>query len=158
MEPTWYTYGWDENRLKISEAINHRINTGKKNVGVAVSGYVVKANAQEAMLIDWVLTLHTSSPDHLDYLIKPDIQQLRYQAGRIILDGRGDLELLEEEKRWLLTILPTTFRLGKEDVGFSLKNKLRKAHLSKKSRVRLILAGVAGFLSARIQLVKQNRT
>jgi hypothetical protein len=119
---------------------------------VDMSGYIVKANAQEAMLVDWILTLHTSDSDYFGYLMKPSIQKLRYQSGRIIVNGGGELELLEEEIRWLLTILPATFRLGKEDVGFSLKNKLRKEYLSKKSRVRSILVNVTGFLSTRRRL------
>lgn len=97
-----------------------------------MNGYTVKANAQEAMLLDWVLTLHTYDPEYLDYLMKPDVQQLRYQAGRIIVDGQGELELLEEEVKWLLAIVPITFRFGKEDVGFSLKKRLYEAYLGKK--------------------------
>ncbi len=97
-----------------------------------MNGYIVKTNAQEAMLIDWVLTLHNYSADYLDYLMKPDVQQMRYQAGRIIIDGDGQLELLEEEIKWLLASLPITFRFGKEDVGFSLKKKLYEAYLNNK--------------------------
>lgn len=97
-----------------------------------MSGYIIKANAQEAMLIDWVLTLHTYSSEYLDYLMKPDVQQMRYQAGRIIIDGEGQLELLEEEIKWLLASIPITFRFGKEDVGFSLKKKLYGAYLGNK--------------------------
>jgi hypothetical protein len=97
-----------------------------------LDGYRVEADAQEAMLVDWVLTLHNYSPDYLEYLMKPDIQQMRCQAGRIILDGRGEFELLEEEMKWLLAILPITFRFGKEDVGYSLKKKLFEAYLGKR--------------------------
>jgi hypothetical protein len=97
-----------------------------------MDGYRVETDAQEAMLVDWVLTLHSYSPDALDYLMKPDIQQMRCQAGRIIIDGSGELELLEEEMKWLLAIIPVTFRFGKEDVGFSLKRKLYEAYLGKR--------------------------
>jgi hypothetical protein len=97
-----------------------------------MDGYRIEANAQEAMLVDWVLTLHSYSPDFLEYLMKPDIQQMRYQAGRIVIDNTGEFELLEEEMKWLLAILPITFRFGKEDVGFSLKRKLYEAYLGKK--------------------------
>ena len=97
-----------------------------------MEGYRVPAEAQEAMLLDWVLTMHTYSPDYLEYLMKPDAQQMRAQAGRIIIDGSGELELLEEEMKWLLAILPITFRFGKEDVGFSLKRKLYEAYLGKR--------------------------
>jgi hypothetical protein len=97
-----------------------------------MNGFRVSTDAQEAMLVDWVLTLHSYSPEYLDYLMKPDIQQTRYQAGQIIVDGRGELELLEEEIKWLLAILPITFRFGKEDVGYSLKKKLYEAYLGKK--------------------------
>jgi hypothetical protein len=97
-------------------------------------GFRVEANAQEAMLVDWVLTMHTYSPDYLEYLMKPDVQQMRYQAGQIIINNTGQFELLEEEIRWLLAILPITFRFGKEDVGYSLKKKLYEAYLWKKSR------------------------
>jgi hypothetical protein len=96
-----------------------------------LDGYRVEADAQEAMLVDWVLTLHNYSPDYLEYLMKPDIQQMRSQAGRIILDGKGEFELLEEEMKWLLAILPITFRFGKEDVGYSLKRKMFEAFLGK---------------------------
>jgi hypothetical protein len=98
-------------------------------------GYRVESDAQEAMLVDWVLTLHNYSADYLDYLMKPDIQQMRCQAGRIILDGRGEFELLEEEMKWLLAILPITFRFGKEDVGYSLKRKLYEAYLGRSSEL-----------------------
>jgi hypothetical protein len=84
-----------------------------------MEGYRVKATAQEAMLVDWVLTLHNYSSEYLEYLMKPDIQQMRYQAGRIIVDDAGEFELLEAEMKWLLAILPITFRFGKEDVGYS---------------------------------------
>jgi hypothetical protein len=102
---------------------------------LAVNGYIVKANAQEAMLVDWVLTLHTYNSDYLDYLMKPDIQQMRYQAGRIVIDNTGEFELLEEEMKWLLAILPITFRFGKEDVGFTLKKKLYEAYLGKNAEL-----------------------
>ncbi len=101
-----------------------------------MDGYRVEADAQEAMLVDWVLTLHSYSPDYLDYLMKPDIQQMRYQAGQIIIDGIGRFELLEEEMKWLLAILPITFRFGKEDVGYSLKRKLYESYLGKKSEIQ----------------------
>jgi hypothetical protein len=97
-----------------------------------LEGYRIEANAQEAMLVDWILTMHTYSSDYLDYLMKPDIQQMRYQAGRIIIDNMGEFELLEAEIKWLLAILPITFRFGKEDVGYSLKKKLYEAYLGKK--------------------------
>ena len=97
-----------------------------------MEGYRVETDAQEAMLVDWVLTLHSYSADYLDYLMKPDIQQMRYQAGQIIIDGTGELELLEAEMKWLLAIVPITFRFGKEDVGFSLKKKLYEAYLGRK--------------------------
>ncbi len=97
-----------------------------------MEGYRIQANAQEAMLVDWVLTMHSYSPEYLDYLMKPDIQQMRLQAGRIIVDDIGEFELLEGELKWLLAILPITFRFGKEDVGFSLKRKLYEAYLGKK--------------------------
>ena len=48
-----------------------------------MNGYRVKTSAPEAMLVDWILTMHTYSPDYLEYLMKPDVQQMRYQAGRI---------------------------------------------------------------------------
>ncbi len=98
-----------------------------------MEGYRIKTNAEEAMLVDWVLTLHSYSSDYLDYLMKPDVQQMRYQAGRIIIDGTGELELLETEIKWLLAILPITFRFGKEDAGFSLKKKLYEAYLENKT-------------------------
>lgn len=97
-----------------------------------MDGYRVEIDAQEGMLIDWVLTMHSYSPEYLDYLMKPDIQQMRCQAGQIIIDGNGQLELLEEEMKWLLAILPITFRFGKEDVGYSLKRKLYEAYLGKR--------------------------
>ncbi len=100
-----------------------------------MEGYRIEANAQEAMLVDWVLTMHSYSSDYLDYLMKPDIQQMRYQAGRIIVDGTGEFELLESELKWILAILPITFRFGKEDVGFSLKKKLYEAYLGKKTEL-----------------------
>ncbi len=97
-----------------------------------MEGYRVEVDAQEAMLVDWVLTLHNYSADYLEYLMKPDIQQMRYQAGQIIVDGSGQFELLEGEMKWLLAIIPITFRFGKEDVGFSLKKKLFEAYLGRK--------------------------
>jgi len=97
-----------------------------------MEGYRIQSNAQEAMLVDWVLTMHSYSPDYLEFLMKPDIQQMRLQAGRIIIDDSGEFELLEGEVKWLLAILPITFRFGKEDVGFSLKRKLYEAYLGKK--------------------------
>ncbi len=98
----------------------------------AVNDHTVKANAQEAMLVDWVLTLHNYDSEYLEFLMKPDIQQLRYQAGKIIIDGEGHFELLEEELKWLLAVVPITFRFSKEDVGFSLKKKLYESLLGKK--------------------------
>jgi hypothetical protein len=97
-----------------------------------LEGYRIEATSQEAMLVDWVLTLHSYSPDYFEYLMKPDVQQIRYQAGRIIIDDRGEFELLEGELKWLLAVLPITFRFGKEDVGFSLKKKMYEAFLGKK--------------------------
>jgi len=97
-----------------------------------MDGFRVPVTAQEAMLVDWVLTMHSYSADFLEYLMKPNVQETRYQAGRIIIDNTGTFELLEEEIKWLLAILPITFRFGKEDVGFSLKKKLYEAYLGKK--------------------------
>jgi hypothetical protein len=97
-----------------------------------MEGFRVEVDAQEAMLVDWVLTLHSYSADFLEYLMKPDVQQMRYQAGRIIIDGIGEFELLDSEIKWLLAIIPITFRFGKEDVGFSLKKKLLEAYLGRK--------------------------
>jgi len=99
-----------------------------------MEGYRVEVDAQEAMLVDWVLTLHSYSADYLDYLMKPDIQQMRYQAGRIIIDGIGEFELLDAEMKWLLAVIPITFRFGKEDVGYSLKKKLYEAYLGRKQQ------------------------
>jgi hypothetical protein len=100
-----------------------------------MDGYRIETEAQEAMLLDWVLTLHSYSADTLEYLMKPNVQQMRNQAGHIIIDGTGELELLEEELKWLLAIVPITFRFGKEDVGFTLKRKLYEAYLGKKQPV-----------------------
>lgn len=97
-----------------------------------MESYRIDATAQEAMLVDWVLTLHNYSSEYFDYLMKPDIQQIRYQAGRIIIDDKGEFELLESEIKWLLTVLPITFRFGKEDVGYSLKKKVYEAFLGRK--------------------------
>jgi hypothetical protein len=97
-----------------------------------MEGYRIEVEPQEAMLVDWVLTLHNYSADYLEYLMKPDVQQMRFQAGQIIVDGSGQFELLEAEMKWLLAILPITFRFGKEDVGFSLKKKLYEAYLCRK--------------------------
>jgi hypothetical protein len=97
-----------------------------------MEGYRIEVEPQEAMLVDWVLTLHNYSADYLEYLMKPDVQQMRFQAGQIIVDGSGQFELLEAEMKWLLAILPITFRFGKEDVGFSLKKKLYEAYLGRK--------------------------
>ncbi len=105
----------------------------------------IKATAQEAMLIDWILTLHTYDAEYLDYLMKPDIQQLRYQAGKIIIDGEGEFELVEDEIKWLLAIVPITFRFGKEDVGFSLKKKLYESLLGKKPEGLLKEVGNANY-------------
>lgn len=99
---------------------------------MTMGGFRIRVNAQEAMLVDWVLTLHSYSADYLEYLMKPDVQQMRLQAGRIIVDDMGEFELLEDELKWLLAILPITFRFGKEDVGYSLKKKLYEAYLGKK--------------------------
>lgn len=100
-----------------------------------MEGFRIKATAQEGMLVDWVLTLHNYSADYLEYLMKPDVQQMRYQAGKIIVDETGEFELLEGELKWLLAILPITFRFGKEDVGFSLKKKMYEAYLGKKLEI-----------------------
>jgi hypothetical protein len=114
-----------------------------------MEGYRVQATGQEAMLVDWVLTLHNYSPDYLEYLMKPDMQQMRYQAGRIILDEKGEFSLLEPEIKWLLAVLPITFRFGKEDVGFSLKKKLYEAYLGKNPEISLEEVSHASHYQAR---------
>ncbi len=122
-----------------------------------MNDYTIKATTQEAMLCDWVLTLHTYDPDQLSYLLEPEVQRLRYQAGRIILQGKGELALLEDEVKWLLAILPATFRFGNKDVAFSLRKKLHEALLGRKQRVGSFLTGVTGFLRARIPFAHRNR-
>ncbi len=97
-------------------------------------GYTIKVTTQEAKLFDWALTLHTYDPQYLEYLLRPDIQRLRFQAGQIIIHGKGQFELLEEDAKWLLAILPASFRSGNRDVGFSLRKKLCEALIGKKRR------------------------
>ncbi len=65
--------------------------------------------------------------------MKPDVQQMRYQAGSVMIKEAGKLELSEEEIKWLLATLPATFRFGREDVGFLLKKKLYETYLGNKA-------------------------
>lgn len=94
-------------------------------------GYTIRVNDREAILINHLLTLHSYSLEHLQYLMKPTALQVRNQVGKIILQGAGNLELLEEELKWLLVMMPVSFPIGRTDAGFSLKKKLLEAYLKK---------------------------
>lgn len=90
---------------------------------------IITLEGEEGMLIDWLLTMHSYSQEYLDWAMTEDFKQLRYQAGNIILDGKGLLEVEEGVLDILLAITPITFRFGTEDVGYSLKKKLYDARL-----------------------------
>lgn len=94
-----------------------------------LSEYKVHLDTQEGMLIDWIFTMHSYSSDYTEYVMKSSIQEMRYQAGKVIIEDGGDLELSETDLKWLLAVVPITFRFGREDVGYSLKKKLFEAYL-----------------------------
>jgi hypothetical protein len=103
----------------------------KTEESASFEGYIIRVNDREAMLINHLLTLHSYSPEYLQYLMKPTALQVRNQVGKIILQGAGNLELLEEELKWLLVLMPVSFPIGRLDAGFSLKKKLLEAYLKK---------------------------
>ena len=86
--------------------------------------------AEEAMLLDWVLTLHSYDEAFLGWLMQPDVQQWRYQAGTIIVKGKGTISLQDDDIKVLLAFIPITFRFDEVDVGFSLKTKLYRSYLN----------------------------
>jgi hypothetical protein len=108
----------------------HKIPPNTKE-SASIEGYTIKVNDREAMLINHLLTLHSYSPEYLQYLMKPTALQVRNQVGKIITQGAGNLQLLEEEIKWLLVIMPVSFPLGRTDAGFTLKKKLYEAYLKK---------------------------
>lgn len=89
----------------------------------------IGVSPEEAMLLDWVLTMHSFDESFMDWLMKPEIREWREQAGMVIVGQKKCVNFTPDDLRLLLTLIPITFRFGQNDVGFSLKNKLYKAYL-----------------------------
>jgi len=91
--------------------------------------HVVDVSPEEAMLLDWVLTIHAWEQTYLDWLMKPDVRSWRDQVGAVIAGKEKTLYLEHEDVALLLAMIPITFRFAEHDVGYSLKVKLYKAYL-----------------------------
>lgn len=89
----------------------------------------IEVTAEEAMLIDWVFTMHGFDETLLNWLMLPDIKGLREKAGEIIVKGDGRINFSDDDLKILLVLIPITHRWGEIDVGYSLKKKLYKAYL-----------------------------
>lgn len=81
--------------------------------------------SEEAMLIDWVLTLHDYNESLFEKLREDWVYITRKKIASIILSDKDtSLILTEDELSYLLMVVPITFRFSKNDIGFSLKKKL----------------------------------
>lgn len=77
----------------------------------------------EAILLDWIFTLHSWDKELEDRLSKKIFLRERI-ALAVAWEKEIDLSLEEDEIKELLIWVPIIWRLGQEDVGFSLKQKL----------------------------------
>jgi len=91
---------------------------------------VIEVTGEEAMLFDWILTLHSFDETTLGWLMKEDIQAWREQAGEAIVRKKGSLRFSYDDLKLVVVLIPITFRFGENDVGYSLKLKLYKAYLN----------------------------
>ena len=86
---------------------------------------IIQITPEEAMLVDWVLTMHTYDSARAEQLTSELMLRLRKKIASVIThEDTGELSLLPEEISYLLISIPITFRFSKEDVGYSLKRKL----------------------------------
>lgn len=85
----------------------------------------ITVTVAEAMLIDWVLTMHAFDISRLEQLETPVMIALRKQIAPLIVeDKESRITFTAEELGYLLIAIPITFRFYKDDIGFSLKKKL----------------------------------
>ena len=86
---------------------------------------IIQITPEEAMLIDWVLTMHEYDSALFEELSRPSTVTLRKKAASVITHGEPrEIIFTLEEMNYLLITIPITFRFYKEDIGYSLKCKL----------------------------------
>ena len=92
--------------------------------------YIIGVDKEEAMMVDYLITLHSWDLTIFERLTQDDILNLRKQLGRILVAKEMCLTITTESiMLLLLTIVPITYRFGTKDIGLSLKTKLFKAYL-----------------------------
>ena len=84
---------------------------------------IIHLNYDEALLLDWLLTLH--SYDSEIYRMLLELMPLKEEIGKVLLNEKNQIEISQEELERLIIICPITFRWGdSSDCGYSLKLKL----------------------------------
>ena len=79
----------------------------------------------EAMLIDWVITMHSFDTVLLERLEQPRFEELRKKIAPVIVENSTDpVFFTDADIQYLLITCPITHCWGEEDAGFGLKTKL----------------------------------
>jgi hypothetical protein len=87
-------------------------------------------NPEEAMMIDYLITLHSYDPAYLELLKTSMFTSLRTKAATIIAaDSEGLISFTDAEVEHLLITIPIDFRFLEKPCGYSLKVKLFKSQL-----------------------------
>ena len=85
----------------------------------------IKVTPSEAVLIDYLITMHSYDSSLLELLKTDMAKSLRRKAAKIIVKDEGSqVSFTPDEAEYLLIVVPITFRFLEDDIGFSLKKKM----------------------------------
>jgi hypothetical protein len=101
--------------------------------GIMAEWKSIQIDPEIAMLIDWLLTMHSFDQVLMEMLQGDDYWDIRKQIGQIILSSGKEKKLYLSPMmlKHLILIAPITFRFFKRDVGQELKRKLYEVYAGK---------------------------
>lgn len=90
---------------------------------------IIPLSKDEAVLLDWVLTLHTFDLDLLGRLVSR-YWQIRYEVAKVLIGESQSIDVeTGDEFDEVLTMVPILFSIGGENIGGPLKEKLYRAKI-----------------------------
>lgn len=89
-----------------------------------IEALVLKLTEDEALCIDWVLTLHAWDEALYDRLKSIEMSQLHENVGMVVLGRWNAIEVSDEQLQWLLLTVRWDFCVGEKRTGLNLKRKL----------------------------------
>jgi len=106
--------------------------------------FVLHLTPKEALLIDWIFTVHSWDYDLFERLRSKEKINLRQRIGSAFLaynSGKDEeetkilnnvlhpVEILKTELLELIVVVPNSYQIGIDDIGLSLKQKLYRSLL-----------------------------